>query len=153
MGDFAKDLREARPRLIQVSPLRHFEVLGMAVFNFLIGYSLYIQHDNFSLPIYNHYFNSSFYGVVFGLVGVLLLFGLMTNRWSMMRGALLMGLFLKSLFAYSLIAIGLKIGWKSIVGVTSIWLLIMWIQLVLYLFFSVSINGGYENKQWMKPKL
>ncbi len=101
-----RELHKARPSLKMVSPLAHWTIVVMAVFNILLGLSLFFGIDQTkftaSLIIVNEFLTFKFWGIVFLAIGAIKLFALKTNNWNLSRRSLLLGVSIKAAWAVAL---------------------------------------------------
>jgi hypothetical protein len=137
MTTTAHDIRKARPKLKQVSPLSYHIILVMAIFNIALGLTLIYGIDqnrlSASLIIVNNLLSYHFWGTVFIAVGILKLFALKTNNWNLSRKTLLLGVSIKAMWAVALIfRIFVSPG---TVFITVTWLCIAALQMSCYIFF------------------
>lgn len=142
-------LAKARPTLRIVSPLSHYFVLIMAVFNILLGLTLIYGIDrnrlSASLIIVNNIFSYTFWGVVFITIGLIKLYALKTNNWGLSRKTLLLGVSVKAMWAVALIfRIFLTPG---TVFITACWLCIAALQMACYIFFMPPNIGNFNQRR------
>lgn len=137
MTTIEKQIQQARPRLRVVTPLAHWIIVIFAVFNLLLGVSLFfaIDQSKISAPllIVNDFFTYRFWGVVFILIGALKLFALKTNNWDLSRKSLVVGVAIKAAWAIALIIRTLTSPGTALV--TIIWLALAIIQITTFIFF------------------
>lgn len=147
MTTLEKQILKARPSLKVVTPLAFWIIVVYAVFNILLGISLFFAIDQTkitaSLIIVNDFFTYRFWGIVFIAIGILKLIALKTNNWSLSRKSLLVGVSIKAAWALALI-------FRSITSpgtwlVTIIWLALSAIQVITFIFFMPP--GVTSNKQ------
>jgi hypothetical protein len=143
------ELAKARPTLRQVSPLSHYFVLIMAVFNIVLGLTLIYGIDksrlSASLIIVNNIFSYHFWGVVFITIGIIKLFALKTNNWGLSRKSLLLGVSVKAAWAVALtFRIFISPG---TVFITACWLCIAALQMACYIFFMPPNIGNFQQRR------
>ena len=148
--ELQKQLHKARPSLRSVSPLAFWIVVIYSVFNFALGISLLFAIDQSKITapllIVNDFFTYRFWGVVFILVGVLKLFALKTNNWSLSRKSLLVGVGIKAAWAFALIFRSLTSPGTWLV--TIIWFALVAIQITTFIFFMPrSVAGEKQDKR------
>lgn len=101
-----QQLREARPKLRVVSPMSSWVVKVMGWFNIILGLSLVfsIDSDRFtdSLFLVNEYMSSWVWGCIFLLIGIVKLYSLACNSWSLARKSLMMGVAVKAAWMVAL---------------------------------------------------
>jgi len=144
-----KQLREARPSLREVSPLSHWIVLIMAVFNVVLGTILYLAVDqnrvSAPLIIVNEVLTFKFWGVVFISLGLVKLWSLYVNDWALSRHTLLAGVSVKAAWAIALTV-------RSLTSPGSIFLNLLWVtialmQMACYIWFLPPSTGKYEQRR------
>lgn len=132
-----KQLREARPTLRTVSPLSHWIVVILGFFNLIIGAILYFAVDQkrLSAPllIVNDILTFKFWGVLFFTLGVLKLYSLWVNDWSLSRKTLLFGVSIKAAWAVALTI-------RSVITPGTLTLNLLWVtiaalQMATYIWF------------------
>lgn len=144
---FNRDIRRARPNLIDAAPLTFWLCVGYAIFNLILGEVIYQIPDTSHLAVYN-LLSQHIIGVAFGALGLSLLISLATNSWRSVRISLGFGLFIKALYAYSLIELGITVGFKHIDGVLTIWMMLVWVQFFMIVYFAppfINGNGGKRD--------
>lgn len=128
MSHLGKELQKARPRLKVVSPLSHWVVLIMALFNIVLGISFLFAIDQnrltASLIIVNDVFTFWFWGWVFIGIGLLKLYALVMNNWNLARRSLLVGVSVKAAWMVALTI-------RSFVSPGTIFVNVMWITIAL----------------------
>src|SRR5690349_10940095 len=90
-------LSNIRPRIEKISPIAGYAVLGFGILNVLLGIALafYFARVASDVVILNYIFNYQFWGVLFFISGVMLLWGFYKNNWPLMRRWLTIALFFK----------------------------------------------------------
>lgn len=116
------------PKLSIVNPMVNDIVWGFIVLNICIATAMYVQAPNKTLIIAGSYTASYIWSAIFLTVSLTQLYGKITNNWALIRYTLITGLSIKVIFTYALIVLGLSVGFKGIIGVTSLWLVITWVQ-------------------------
>lgn len=123
-----KELQHARPRLRSVSPLSWWTVLIMALFNLVLGSSLFFGVDQgrftASLLIVNEFLTYDFWGVVFFSLGLVKLYSLFTNNWKLARSSLFIGVSVKAAWMVALTI-------RTIVSPGTVFLNVLWITIAL----------------------
>lgn len=137
MKELEKKLRQARPRLSDAAPLTHRIVQGFIVFNLWIALTLYEQSTNslLTLPIVTPFFNKNFWGVIFVLLAVGLMYGIRRNSWGVIRDWMLVAVFIKTIWLYGLVFVALKYGINNQLGVIGLWTFAAWVQIVTVAYF------------------
>jgi len=137
MSHIEKQLQAARPNLKVVSPLSHWIILVMGVFNIVFGLSLMLAFDadRLSAPllIVNDLFTFKFWGVLFIALGILKLYSLKTNNWKLSRQTLIMGVSVKAAWAVALTIRSFVSPGTLILNL--LWVTIALIQMGCYIFF------------------
>lgn len=137
MTNLQREIRNARPRLRLVSPLVHWVILVMGIFNILLGISLYLAFDaarvSAPLLIVNDLFTYRFWGIVFVALGILKLYSLWANNWNLAKNSLLVGISVKAAWAIALTIRSLTSPGTLLINF--IWLALAAIQVGTYIFF------------------
>ena len=132
-----KELRKARPNLKLMSPLAHWTVMVMAVFNLFLGASLMFlfDADKFSAPllIVNSVLTYKFWGVVFLVLGFIKLYSIIYNNWRVARISLFIGVSIKAAWAVDLIIRVLTT--PGTFFLTLCWVTIALLQMGAYIWF------------------
>lgn len=145
-----RQIREARPKLKMVSPLAHWTVTIMAVFNLLLGLSLFVLVDQTRLSapllIVNSLLTYKFWGAVFIGVGLLKLYSLWSNRWELARASLFLGVTIKAAWAVALI-IRVLVS-PGTFFLTLLWVTVALLQMGAYVWFLPHgfIHGSKDTK-------
>lgn len=149
MNETQKSIQHARPLLRLVSPLAHWIVFILALFNIVLGCTLFFALDQSrftaSLLIVNNIFTFQFWGVVFVALGLFKFWSLLTNNWRTARASLLIGVVIKSSWAITLTV-------RTFVSPGTLFLNFIWIALALvqamtYIFFMPpSVQPEIEEK-------
>lgn len=131
------ELRKARPKLKVVSPLSNWIVLVMAWFNIILGLSFLFAIDQnritASFLIVNDILTFKFWGCVFIGIGLLKLYSIFSNRWTLARNTLFMGVSVKAAWAVAL-TIRTFVS-PGTVFVNLLWVTIALIQMGAYIWF------------------
>lgn len=139
----------ARPRLKIVSPLSHWIVTIMAVFNLVLGASLLFAIDSSrftaSLIIVNDILTYQFWGVVFIAIGLLKLYSIYINDWNLSRKTLILGVSVKATWAVAL-TIRTFIS-PGTLFVNLIWVTIAALQMACYIWFMPPATTLGEDKR------
>ena len=132
-----EQIRQARPSLRMVSPLAHWTVMTMAVFNLLLGASLLtlVDQTRLSAPliIVNDLFTYKFWGIIFILIGFLKIYALVSNRWELARTSLFVGVSVKAAWAVALI-IRVLVS-PGTFFLTLLWVTVAALQMGAYIWF------------------
>lgn len=132
-----EQIRQARPSLRMVSPLAHWTVMTMAVFNLLLGASLLtlVDQTGLSAPliIVNDLFTYKFWGIIFILIGFLKIYALVSNRWELARTSLFVGVSVKAAWAVALI-IRVLVS-PGTFFLTLLWVTVAALQMGAYIWF------------------
>lgn len=139
-----KEIRKLRPRLSTVSPLTHWLAVGFVWFNLLIAHIIYVT-PGANLVIYRGVFSQTFWALVFCLLSLTIVYGLWSNRWVVVRDAMIVGLFVKGVFLYALIVLAFKYGLQAVEGSLGLWLYLVWAQIGAVMFFLPPIPGESRN--------
>lgn len=151
MNKLLQELREARPSLKQVSPHSYAVVLIMAIFNIVLGTSLFFAVDQnqsrLSAPllIVNDLLPYTFWGVVFIAIGLLKLYSLKTNNWNLARRTLIIGVAIKGMWAVALILRVFLSPGSIFLALT--WLCIAGLQMACYIFFMPPSTANYLQRK------
>lgn len=143
------ELAKARPTLRQVSPLSHWFVAIMGVFNILLGLTLMFAIDedrlSASLIIVNDLTSYTFWGFVFICIGVVKLFALKMNNWSLSRKTLILDVSVKAMWVVALVfRIFISPGTVFII---LCWLCIAALQMACYIFFMPPNIGSFNQRR------
>lgn len=144
MSSLTTQLRRARPRLRVVAPLTWSICWGYVVVNLLIGVGLYLTYRPSSqILIINNVFTYQVWGIIFIALSLAKAYGLVTNRWSLVKNMLISGLLVKAFWLAALIQ-------RSIVDprtmlITAIWLFFAYIQAVTYVYFTPAVLISSTN--------
>ena len=142
-----RKIREVRPKLRRIRPLPYWIIVIYALFNLILGFSLFIAFDqqrlSASLLIVNEVLTYRVWGVVFMGLGILKLFSLFTNNWELSRRTLLVGVVIKAAWAIALTV-------RSFVSPGTLILNLMWvslalIQVVTFIFFVPPVHKEQKN--------
>lgn len=142
-------IKAARPRLKTVSPLAHWIVIALAAFNIVFGLSLFTAFDanRYSAPllIVNNIFTYQFWGLVFMGLGVLKIYSVYTNNWTLARNSLIGGVSVKAAWAIALTV-------RSFVSPGTLLVNFMWITLALiqmgtYIYFMPPAVERYKQRR------
>lgn len=149
MNRLIHEIRDARPNLKVVSPLAHWIVFLLGVFNILLGFTLMFGIDksrlSASLIIVNEFTSYTFWGVVFILLGIFKLYSLKVNDWNLARKSLIIGVSLKAAWSVALIfRVFISPG---TVFITLCWLCIAAMQMAAYIFFMPPSTEGYKQRR------
>lgn len=141
-----QEIAKARPKLLQVSPFVARIFMGFAITNIVLGFGLFISQvgDNTRrLPVINDFITLKFYGVVFFVLGLVMIYAYVKNSWRLMRSTLVCGIFLKSVWLYALVWLALHSGSITLL---SIWAFFSYSQILTYIYFSpkVRISDGKQ---------
>lgn len=134
MSEIKQKIRQARPRLRDVSPLGASIVIGFGIMNVILGFGLFtLRARTMNLLVINDLMTYQFWGVIFGLLGVAMLLAYWINSWTRLRQALIVGVFLKSWWLAAL-SIRLLTGDYDNILLISIWGLLTYIQLATFIY-------------------
>jgi len=146
---YNKELRKARPNLRLVSPLAHWTVVVMAVFNLFLGASLLLFFDKakFSapLPIVNDILTFKFWGILFIALGLVKLYSILTNHWKMARVSLFVGVSIKAAWAVALVL--RMIAAPATFFITLLWVTVALLQMGAYVYFLPPQLVGTDRKK------
>lgn len=98
-------IKEARPRLILVSPLAAKIIIIFAVINVLLGLSLATTQATLTTPLAVAP-SPGFYqlwGLLFGLLGLVMFWAYRRNSWRIMRHTMVVGMAFKFAWAIALV--------------------------------------------------
>lgn len=74
MSEIKQKIRQARPRLRDVSPLAASIDIGFGIMNVILGFGLFtLRARTMNLLVINDLMTYQFWGIVFGLLGVAML--------------------------------------------------------------------------------
>lgn len=119
---------ESRPKLSTVAPLTSGIINVLMCLNLFLGLTLFMAAPNARMVIVGSYTMSYFWVAVFVSLAGLMAFGKVVNNWQILKMSLIAGLFVQAIFTYALIVLGLSVGFKGIIGITSLWLAITGVQ-------------------------
>ena len=121
-------LHMARPKLKSVSPMAYWTVMVMALFNLLLGASLFLLVDetrlSASLIIVNDFLTYKFWGTVFIVIGLLKIYSLLSNDWALARRSLIIGVAVKAAWSVALIV-------RVLVSPGTFFLTLLWVTVAL----------------------
>lgn len=147
---FKKQIQKARPSLKTVSPLAHWTMMVMAVFNLLLGAALFFSLDsirfNESLLIVNNLLTFKFWGLVFFIIGLLKLYSLKTNNWELARHTLIVGVAIKATWAVALTIRAFVSPGTFFVDL--IWVTLAALQMGAYIHFLPPQLVGYQDGKY-----
>lgn len=149
MSNLIHEIRDARPNLRTVSPLAHYIVFLLGIFNVLLGLTLMFGIDksrlSASLIIVNEFASYTFWGVVFIALGILKLYSLKVNDWKLARRSLIIGVSIKAAWSVALIfRVFISPG---TVFITLCWLIIAAMQMATFIFFMPPSTEGYKQRR------
>lgn len=134
MSEIDKVLSDIRPKLRHVSPMTFWFSTGFAIFNILIGVGLLKANILITLKVAG-ILSLKVWGLIFLILGILMVYSLAINSWSMIKSLNSLG-------------IGLKLAWwiellSQLISGTSktpflliIWSLLLFFQLVVFIYFT-----------------
>lgn len=132
-----KKLREARPRLRDVSPVSYWFIMLMGVFNLIIGIGFALAtrglNDDTIFGLISRVVPFWVWGVLFFGLGVAKLWSLKTNNWKWSRYTLLAGVALKSGWAVALML--RTIENPGNIFLTMTWTTVAITQIICYIHF------------------
>lgn len=142
-------IRIARPKLRTVSPLAHWVMTVMGVFNLFLGVSLFTAFDanrvSSSLLIVNSITTYQFWGVVFVILGLIKLYSLLKNDWNLARHSLLIGVAIKAAWAVALLIRALTSPGTLLVAF--LWIALALIQMGTYIWFMPPAISSYKQRR------
>jgi len=147
--DIKHEIREARPKLRDVSPLAYWDVLVMGWFNIVLGATFIFGIDETrfaaSLLIVNELFTFDFWGVIFILIGLLKLYSLRINNWKLSRSTLFLGVSVKAAWMIALTI-------RTFISPGTLFLNILWITIALlqigaYIWFMPPSTASYNQRK------
>ena len=137
MSTIEKQLREARPKLRVVSPLSSWVVKVMGWFNIILGLSVIfsIDSDRFtaSLFLVNEYMPVWAWWYIFLLMGIVKLYALASNNWSLARKSLIMGVAVQAAWMVALTIRTFVSPGTALLNLT--WVAVGLIQMGTYIWF------------------
>lgn len=149
MTNIEKEIQEARPTLKIVSPLSHWIMLVMGLFNIILGISLFLafDEDRVSAPliIVNEVMTYRLWGIAFMILGVIKLWSLWTNNWKLSRHTLLIGVAVKAGWAVALTIRSFVSPGTLLVNL--IWVTLALIQMGTYIWFMPPAIGTYKQRR------
>src|SRR5690554_655354 len=103
MQNIEKELSKVRPRIDEVNPIVAKGILGFGIFNILLGLSLFIRSSRFEgeIVLLNYILDYRLWGVIFSVLGCLMLYYYIRNDWNWMRRTQLIAVFLKSVWLFA----------------------------------------------------
>jgi hypothetical protein len=132
-----KQLHKARPKLKMVSPMAYWTVMVMAIFNLLLGASLFLLVDetrlSASLIIVNDFLTYKFWGAVFIAIGFIKVYSLLSNDWNLARKSLIIGVAVKAAWSVALIVRVLVS--PGTFFLTLLWVTVAMLQMGAYIWF------------------
>lgn len=147
--ELKKEIQNARPSLKVVSPLTHWVISSLGIFNILFGVILFLAMDanrvSAPLLIVNELFTYQMWGIIFIVLGVIKLLSLYTNNWSLAKKSLLLGVAIKSTWAIAL-AVRSFISPGTFL-VNMVWVTLAAIQIGTYIYFMPPAIGGNTQQR------
>ena len=123
-----RELQHARPKLKVVSPLAHWVVVIMAIFNLCLGTSFLFAIDqnrvSASLLIVNDILTYKFWGIVFIAIGLIKLYAIFSNNWKLARNSLFLGVSVKAAWTVALTI-------RTFVSPGTVFLNVLWVTVAL----------------------
>lgn len=141
MTTIKQQIRQARPKLKDVSPLAAAIVVGFGIMNIVLGLGLITSRvRTVDLMIINQFTTYEVWGVIFAAVGLASLIGFAVNSWKTMRVMLVIGVFLKMWWLAAL-AIRLFAGHYDNILFLSLWGMLAFVQVMTYIHFIPARKG------------
>lgn len=134
-----KALRKARPNLRLIQPVIWWTTNVLGIFNILLGLIMLLGFGDeisyYSLLIVNNFLPFTVWGIVFLLLGLLMLFANLTNRWWLNRNIMFIGVLIKSTWAITMLVRPILFSGTILVAI--LWTALALIQAICYVFFAV----------------
>lgn len=128
---------EARPKLRVVSPMSSWVVKVMGWFNIILGLSMIFSIDSNrfteSLFLVNEYMPSWAWGCIFLSLGIVKLYSLASNNWSLARKSLITGVAIKAAWMVALTIRTFVSPGSAFLSLT--WVAVGLIQMGAYIWF------------------
>lgn len=144
MTNIHQSAHSLRPRLSTISPLVHWISTGFMWLNIWLAFIIWTTPQA-KLIIYNHGTTQQFWSVVFVLLAAGVLYGILSNRWRVVRYSLVAGLFVKAVFLYALIVLAAQTSFDSVEGSLALWLFLVWVQIGAVMFFLPPVPKEIKN--------
>lgn len=103
MTTVEKQILSARPSLRVILPVVFWQTVVFAALNVAIAFGMYFWHPTIYPLVANTQSLLSIWAVAFGIVGVLLAYGLIAKMWERLRAMMLVGLLFKILWSIALV--------------------------------------------------
>lgn len=141
---------KARPKLSQIAPLTYSICWGYAIMNLVLGAGMYVLYrpsiQGQAAPIsIADILSYQIWGFLFFALGVVTVFTLITNHWKATRQFQLVGLLFKAVWAIALLIRCFQE--PQTILITSVWLLIAYVQAMVYIYFLPIPKADYHGRQ------
>lgn len=137
-----QQIRQARPKLKDISPLAASIVVGFGIMNMILGFGLFTSRvRTVDLMVINNITTYEVWGVVFALAGMISLLAYKANSWKWMRLMLVFGVFLKTWWLAAL-AIRLIAGHYDNILFISLWGMLAFVQIMTYVHLIPGAKKG-----------
>ena len=141
MQEIKQQIKELRPSLRSVAPLTWSIILGFGILNLVLGASLIYYPLGQPVAIITPVTPLAFYGWLFIVLGVLMLYHLWRNNWKWLRRLLILGVLIKSIWLFALV-LRLFDGGSAII--LTLWLFLTHVQAMTYIHF-IPVKKGVGN--------
>lgn len=148
-------IRTARPKLSLVAPLTHKICIGFGLVNMGLAYILFnvpttLKTAPFIITPQAGFISFPIWGIIYFVLGLVLLYAVARNDWNMLRKALIFGLFTKTIWTIALIILAFQ-GYSIFVTMT-FWLFLAWTQAWTIVHFIPVITwdgegGDHDDKR------
>lgn len=127
-------LQVRKPAFRVISPWVYFSSWSFAILNIVFFAPTFIYANGSQGLVLVGLIPSFIWGIVFIILGISMIFGLLSNRWGVIKTMLGFGLFVKALFAWALVFTFFI--HPETLGVVGIWLGIMVWQGLCIIYFT-----------------
>lgn len=137
-------IKEARPKLSTIAPLTSAICWGYVFVNITLGLGMFFLY-NTTVPLaVANIVSYQVWGILFGFLGLMTAYFLLTNNWKATRNAQLIGLMFKAVWAAALIIRCFSA--PPTILITAVWVFFAYIQAVTYVHFLPIPKGESDAK-------
>lgn len=126
---------------MKLNPWIHNTLIGFGVFNIAIGITLFFWYPLVPLTIISPLIRQSIWATIFLLSGLVTLFGLLTNKFRLLRTMMIIGLFIKGLWEIGLL---FRIRNGGTIYLAELWGMIAYLQLLGVIYFRPEVQNGKD---------
>lgn len=133
-------LSRIRPLLRHIAPMAFWFSAGFGVFNILIGLGLYNAKILITLQIAG-VVPFRVWGILFLVLGVLMIYSLLSNNWKLTKNLNLVGIGIKLTWWLELLS-ELLTGTSKTPFLIIIWSLLLFFQFIVFIYFTPRVEYG-----------